>query len=778
MHILTRQQVAIKVIDKRKLTGELHRVRCEIEALKRLSHPNIYSLYHVIETDGAFYLVLEYVPGGELFDYILHNGNLEESHARILFRQLVSAICYSHSKGIAHRDLKPENILLKDDYSIRVIDFGLCAKNADSKYLNTFCGSLAYAAPEVLQNQEYSGPAADIWSMGVILYAMLMGCLPFDPSKPEKLTKLIVKGNYSVDETLSKSSQDLLARMLCVDPKSRIGMEELCKHPWVLEEGDSPIGFVSDPTRKNPQSLSTLNQEIVREIAMYTRIPQVEMTRMLKRRSYDYLTATYMIMERILDEEDILLVLQRPKGEGSGGGGGSRRTTNPVRQPSRSNPNVTSGTEEQTAKSTLHGTVASTPNTPAPPQHSSRQTHRKPRPTIFNPTNMPADAVSTPRRPVSTPDDSTSTAAPHQAILTEHTAANRDIQLMPPPAISKRSIGLQTPSRKEFPNPVITTLSPGRSIDSQLNQISKDLGLNDRENYSASRPPSEQILGRTITETEDDGGPGGKTMASSADDLLNSMCYDLDGTVEYSMSTTTNPQDHGNSFNLVGSGGGDISVCSSNATGSGTSVSHGSGSANLFRQFILSRKTTTTNSGGVALPAGSKLKKIRIGGSGGGILGSGNNNVMLAKPDLSAVEILEKISESLTKNSIRFTLKRHGFVCTFANDWGRALLEFSIEVVVVVGKTSISKRLHLQASKKLSSNTSTGSNPTPILDKPTSSSELQRGCSPSLEPNSQLGIKIKRLHGDAFTYASICRTVLDQAEVKAEVAPQVVAAKK
>lgn len=150
-------------------------------------------------------------------------------------------------------------------------------------------------------------------------------------------------------------------------------------------------------------------------------------------------------------------------------------------------------------------------------------------------------------------------------------------------------------------------------------------------------------------------------MASSADDLLNSMCYDLDGTAEYSMSTntTTNPQGHGNSFNLGGSGGGDTSVCSSNPTGSGTSVSHGSGSANLFRHFILSRKTTTTSSGGVALPAGSKLKKIRIGGSGGnGILGSGNNNVMLAKPDLSAAEILEKISESLTKNSIRFTLKR------------------------------------------------------------------------------------------------------------------------
>ncbi|VDO14350.1 unnamed protein product [Rodentolepis nana] len=121
-------------------------------------------------------------------------------------------------------------------------------------------------------------------------------------------------------------------------------------------------------------------------------------------------------MERILDEEDVLLVLQRPKAEGGGGGGGSRRTVNKEPQPSRSNPNVTSGAEEQTAKSALQGAVAaSTPSTPAPTQHSSRQTHRKPRPTIFNPANMPADAAcSTPRRPVSTLDESTSTPAPHQ----------------------------------------------------------------------------------------------------------------------------------------------------------------------------------------------------------------------------------------------------------------------------------------------------------------------------------------------------------------------------
>ncbi|KAM7542737.1 hypothetical protein Aperf_G00000018270 [Anoplocephala perfoliata] len=745
IHVLTRQQVAIKVIDKRKLTGEIYRVRSEIEALKRLSHPNIYSLYHVIETDGTFYLVLEYVPGGELFDYILHNGNLEESHARLLFRQLVSAIRYSHSKGIAHRDLKPENILLKDDHTIRVIDFGLCAKNADGKYLNTFCGSLAYAAPEILQSQEYSGTAADIWSMGVILYAMLMGCLPFDPSKPEKLTRLIVKGTYSIDETLSKSSQDLLARMLCVDPMARIGMKDLCNHPWVIEEGVGPIELFPDPRQRHPQS-ANLNQDIVREIAMYTRIPQVEMTRMLRKRSYDYLMATYMIMEQILNEEGILLILQRPARRE-----GSQRSRHPAPL-SRSNPSVTSGASgdgggDDERKTDTQEFISVTPN---PSAHQ-----RRPRPTVFNPTNT-LTKTPAPRRPISTTDTSISPSHHQQGVLNENSM--QDIQLMPPPATTKRSIeqnnALAFYNIDLFPTPI-----------------------------SGSRPPSEQILARTQVQPEDEAladaalVASGKVMASSADDLLNSMSYDLDGT-EYSMSIPTsaktnlsfNPQEPESSFRLVDMS--ERSSNTSNTTESGSSVNHngGGGSANLFRNFILARKTTTS-SGGVAFPVGRKLKKIRVGGSGGsgGVLGSGNNNVMLAKPDLAANEILEKISESLTKNSIRFTLKRHGFVCTFANDWGRALLEFSIEVVAVVGKTSLSKRLHLQASKKTSSNASTGSNPP--SDVPSLSSDLQRGRSPSLESNGQLGIKVKRLHGDAFTYASICRTVLDQAGVKADIPP-------
>ncbi|KAH9280553.1 Maternal embryonic leucine zipper kinase [Echinococcus granulosus] len=721
IHALTRQHVAIKIIDKKKLGAEVFRVRGEIEALKRLSHPNIYSLYQVIETDGTFYLILEYVPGGELFDYILHNGSLQESHARVLFRQLVSAIGYSHSRGIAHRDLKPENILLKDEQNIRVIDFGLCAKNVDSKFLNTYCGSLAYAAPEVLQNQEYNGPAADIWSMGVILYAILCGSLPFDPSKPEKLPKLIVKGQYSVDESLSASGRDLLAQMLCVDPTARISMMELSTHPWVMHGFDAPIDiFCSDMKLDAP-----LNQDIVREISLYTRIPCVEMTRMLRKRPYDYLMATYLIMQRLYVEEDILLLLQRRS------------------QHQRSITNSEEGT------------------TSAPPQPRVRCSLRPHRPAGAALSN--SEALRGHPNSQSTADAAASvpTSAKHKNVITDTNMTNQAAVLMPPPATSKRSVGLQTPSRKEVPK--ITTLSPGRSVDSQLNQLTKDLRLSDPDDYS-SRPPSEQLFLREEVEMdvdveEMDGTT--KATTNSAGELLNmgSRLNDTDSSeLVAMMNSSRRSHDRSSGFRV------------SDQSLSGVISSSGSGGAGLFRNIILARKTSTTatttttantptlsstTNGVQPTSVSSKLKKIRVGGIGNS--NNNNNNVMLARPELSAAEVLDRISESLRKNSIRFTLKRHGFLCTFANDWGRTLLEFAIEVVSVVGKPSLSKRLHLPPSKKANN----GNN------QPSTGPQSERSSSTeSGHQHNQIGIKIKRLQGDAFTYASICRTVLDQAEVK------------
>uniref|UniRef100_A0A8R1IM42 non-specific serine/threonine protein kinase n=1 Tax=Caenorhabditis japonica TaxID=281687 RepID=A0A8R1IM42_CAEJA len=183
-HLLTNQKVAIKIIDKKQLGPDLPRVQTEMDALRNLSHQNICRLYHYIETDDKFFIVMEYCSGGEMFDYIVRKERLEESEARHFFRQLVSAIAYVHSQGYAHRDLKPENLLLTEDLHLKLIDFGLCAKTEkgriDKHNLDTCCGSPAYAAPELIQGLPYKGNEADVWSMGILLYTLLVGALPFE----------------------------------------------------------------------------------------------------------------------------------------------------------------------------------------------------------------------------------------------------------------------------------------------------------------------------------------------------------------------------------------------------------------------------------------------------------------------------------------------------------------------------------------------------------------------------------------------------------------------
>ncbi|NXY73579.1 MELK kinase, partial [Glareola pratincola] len=176
-HLLTGEKVAIKIMDKLALGDDLPRVKIEIDAMKNLSHQHICQLYHVIETSEKVFMVLEYCPGGELFDYIVSKDRLSEEEARVFFRQIVSAIAYIHSQGYAHRDLKPENLLIDEEHNLKLIDFGLCAKpkgGLDNR-LNTFCGSPVYAAPELIQGKAYIGSEADIWSMGVLLYALLCG---------------------------------------------------------------------------------------------------------------------------------------------------------------------------------------------------------------------------------------------------------------------------------------------------------------------------------------------------------------------------------------------------------------------------------------------------------------------------------------------------------------------------------------------------------------------------------------------------------------------------
>ncbi|KAH0999027.1 hypothetical protein HUJ05_004399 [Dendroctonus ponderosae] len=181
-HLATGEKVAIKIMDKKMLGDDLHRVSLELQALKHLKHDNICQLYQVIETESQFFIIMEYCSGGELFDHIVEKNRLSESESRMFFRQIVSAVAYLHSVGYAHRDLKPENVLLDKQQNLKLIDFGLCAKpeGGMENPLHTSCGSPTYAAPELILGQQYLGCEVDVWAMGVLLYTLLTGSLPFD----------------------------------------------------------------------------------------------------------------------------------------------------------------------------------------------------------------------------------------------------------------------------------------------------------------------------------------------------------------------------------------------------------------------------------------------------------------------------------------------------------------------------------------------------------------------------------------------------------------------
>ncbi|XP_026528629.1 maternal embryonic leucine zipper kinase [Notechis scutatus] len=292
-HLLTGEQVAIKIMDKLTLGDDLPRIKTEIEAMKSFSHQNICRLYHVIETPKKIFMVLEYCPGGELFDYIIAKDRLAEDEARIFFRQIVAAIAYVHSQGYAHRDLKPENLLIDAEHNLKLIDFGLCAKPRGGLdyQLNTCCGSPAYAAPELIQGKAYIGSEADIWSMGVLLYALLCGYLPFDDDNMMALYRKIVRGKYDVPKWLSPGSILLLQQMLQVDPKKRIMVKHLLNHPWLMH------GYSFAVLWQSKYPLGCLDEDCITELSVFHKCRREKMADVISEWKYDNISATYLLLQ-------------------------------------------------------------------------------------------------------------------------------------------------------------------------------------------------------------------------------------------------------------------------------------------------------------------------------------------------------------------------------------------------------------------------------------------------------------------------------------------------
>ena len=305
-NIQTGEEVAIKILEKVKILQleDKTRVEREIKILKCLRHSNIVQLYSVIQTDQALYLIMEYVPGKELFDYIIANKRLSEKEACKFYQQIISGVEYLHKLKIVHRDIKPENLLLDSKTNdLKIVDFGL-SNIFDSTYnnlLKSACGSPCYAAPEMLGGKEYTAPPVDIWSSGIVLYAMLCGFLPFEHEDNEELYKKICEGKFTLPPFLSDGAKDLLTKILNTDPTQRITIPNIKQHPWfnlVNQNLNINEGLLLN------QIVIPIDETVVNEMVMKYNFLNKEEIRasVLSNRHNDIATIYYLIMRKKIRE--------------------------------------------------------------------------------------------------------------------------------------------------------------------------------------------------------------------------------------------------------------------------------------------------------------------------------------------------------------------------------------------------------------------------------------------------------------------------------------------
>lgn len=292
-HILTGREVAIKIIDKTQLNPtSLQKLFREVRIMKILNHPNIVKLFEVIETEKTLYLVMEYASGGEVFDYLVAHGRMKEKEARAKFRQIVSAVQYCHQKHIVHRDLKAENLLLDADMNIKIADFGFSNEFTLSNKLDTFCGSPPYAAPELFQGKKYDGPEVDVWSLGVILYTLVSGSLPFDGQNLKELRERVLRGKYRIPFYMSTDCENLLKRFLVLNPIKRGTLEQIMKDRWINS------GFDEDELKPFVEPELDISDQKRIDIMVGMGYSREEINESLTRMKYDEITATYLLLGR------------------------------------------------------------------------------------------------------------------------------------------------------------------------------------------------------------------------------------------------------------------------------------------------------------------------------------------------------------------------------------------------------------------------------------------------------------------------------------------------
>ncbi|KAL4499761.1 hypothetical protein ABPG72_017301 [Tetrahymena utriculariae] len=291
IHKITNEKVAVKVLDKDKLidSADKKRLQREISILRKIRHPNIIQLYEIIETPRQLYLFMEYAPNGELFDYIVKRTRLSERQASKFLQQIINGIEYMSKIGVVHRDLKPENLLLDHNYNIKIVDFGLSNTYKDNEKLKTACGSPCYAAPEMVAGKPYNGLQTDIWSSGVILYAMLCGYLPFEDQNTSVLYKKIMNQDPVLPSFLSSSSKGILSGILTKDPEKRYTIQDIRLHPFCKEREPILQGIIVG-VHEIP-----VDQSILKQLEKYQmNVEQAE--DMVKRNKHNNITSVYNLL--------------------------------------------------------------------------------------------------------------------------------------------------------------------------------------------------------------------------------------------------------------------------------------------------------------------------------------------------------------------------------------------------------------------------------------------------------------------------------------------------
>ena len=235
---ITNEKVAIKILKKKKMQKNKDKLRLEreINILKRLHHINLIKIHKISEESDNYFIVMEYCENGELFNYIVAHERLSEEETAYFFYQLINGLDYIHHKNIVHRDLKPENLLLSQGNILKIVDFGLSNYYyPEEQLLSTPCGSPCYASPEMVCGNKYNGFKIDVWSCGIIIFAMICGYLPFEDPNNEILFKKIMKCKVDYPEYLSEEVLDILNKIIVIDPNKRINIEQIRQHPFYLK---------------------------------------------------------------------------------------------------------------------------------------------------------------------------------------------------------------------------------------------------------------------------------------------------------------------------------------------------------------------------------------------------------------------------------------------------------------------------------------------------------------------------------------------------------------